>query len=452
LTGIEASRGATDLPIATAVRFGTVPRVDASPPSRRDTAAGAATADAVAGATAPTARWWVVLLLFTGSLINTIDRGSISTAVPSIMRDLHLDEAAMGIVLSSFFWAYVALNIPIGLLADRCGAKVTLGWSAFVWSIFSALTAVATRSWHLVLCRLGVGAGEAAIQPVNAKVVRAYFSTAERGTVVGIYLSAFRLGFAAAPVIMGYLITAYAWRGAFVITGAASLIWVLVWRLTFKEHRTAVSVNGPKTPWRKLLRHRTITGLVVCKFFQDYSYYLFVTWLPTYLVTERKLSLIKSGWYAAIPWVVACLFQPLVGWLSDLLIRRGITATGSRKGLVVAMNLFATVVVFTPYTASASVAVLLLTLSLAFESASSVLLWSICTEVAPDRAAASVGGILNCSGAVAGIIAPIVTGYLVRETGNFTLSLAIGGAMFVCASLSMLLIVGKVETIPLDDH
>jgi MFS family permease len=434
---------AANLPFASAERIRTVPPVDASTPSRRDAVAVAPTTGGPSGVAAPTARWWVVLLLFTGSLINTIDRGSISTAVPSMMRDLHLDEAAMGVVLSSFFWAYVALNIPVGLLADRCGAKVTLGWSAFVWSIFSALTAVGTRSWHLVLCRLGVGAGEAAIQPVNAKIVRAYFSTAERGTVVGIYLSAFRLGFAAAPVIMGYLITAYAWRGAFVITGAASLIWVLVWRLTFTERRTTV-MDRPKTPWRQLLRHRTITGLVVCKFFQDYSYYLFVTWLPTYLVTERKLSLIKSGWYAAIPWVVACLFQPLVGWLSDLLIKRGITATGSRKGLVVAMNLLATVVVFTPYTASAHAAVLLLTLSLAFESASSVLLWSICTEVAPDRAAASVGGILNCAGAMAGIVAPIVTGYLVRQTGNFTLSLAIGGAMFVCASLSMLLIVGKV--------
>ena len=188
-------------------------------------------------------------------------------------------------------------------------------------------------------------------------------------------------------------------------------------------------------------------GLVLCKFFQDYSYYLFVTWLPAYRVMERKLTLIKSGWYGAIPWIVAFLFQPLVGWASDVLIKRGWTATRSRKGLVIAMNLLATVVVFAAYAESAVVAVLLLTLSLAFESASSVLLWTVCAEVAPDRASASVAGIMNSAGALAGIVAPIVTGYLLKTTGHFEEALVVGGAMFVLASLAMGLVVGKVETI-----
>lgn len=394
-------------------------------------------------------RAWLVFLLFSGTLINAIDRGSISTAAPQMMQDLHIDSAMMGVVLSSFFWAYLVLNIPAGLIADRLGTKATLGWSAFVWSFFSALTGLATRTWQVVLCRIGVGVGEAAINPVNTKIVRAHFPTAERGTVVGIYLSGFRLGFAVAPIIMAYLIKAYSWRSAFVITGVASLAWVAVWFLTYRQadDETAPAGAAARVPWRQLLRHRTIVGLVLCKFFQDYSYYLFVTWLPAYLVMERKLTLIKSGWYAAIPWVVAFLFQPLVGWASDVLIKRGWTATRSRKGLVIAMNLLATVVVFAAYAESAGVAVLLLTLSLAFESASSVLLWTICAEVAPDRASASVAGIMNSAGALAGIVAPIVTGYLLKTTGHFEEALVVGGAMFVLASLAMGLVVGKVETI-----
>ena len=120
---------------------------------------------------------------------------------------------------------------------------------------------------------------------------------------MGIYLSGFRLGFAVAPVIMAYLIKASSWRSAFVITGFASLAWVAVWFLTYRqaEEETVPAQTAARVPWRQLLRPRTIVGLVLCKFFQDYSYYLFVTWLPAYLVMERKLTLIKSGWYAAIP-------------------------------------------------------------------------------------------------------------------------------------------------------
>lgn len=394
---------------------------------------------------------WIMTLLFSGTLINAIDRGSISTAAPAMMKDLQIDSAKMGVVLSSFFWAYVVMNIPGGLLADRFGAKRTLGWSAFIWSIFSTLTGTASHFWHVILCRIGVGTGEAAFNPIATKVVKANFPSAQLGTAVGIYLSGFRLGFAAAPVIMAYLIKAYSWRSAFVITGVASLLWVALWCLTYqgRDAETAAAGTAAKAPWLSLLRHRTVTGIVLCKFFQDYSFYLFVTWLPSYLIIERKMTLIKGGWYAAIPWIVAFFFQPTAGWLSDKLIKVGWSTTLSRKTVIVAMNALATVVVLTTYVKSAEVAVALLTLSLAFESASSVILWTVCAEVAPKNAAASVAGIMNTSGALAGILAPIVTGFLLKSTGNFAAALGVGGAMFVLASLSMWFVVGRVEMIEL---
>ena len=398
-------------------------------------------------------RWWLIFLLFTGTLINAIDRGSISTAAPSMMKELNIDATMMGVILSSFFWAYLVLNIPAGLIADRFGPKATLGWSAFLWSVFSALTGTATRFWHVVLFRIGVGAGEAAINPVNTKVVRANFSSAERGMAVGWYLSGFRLGFAAAPVIMAYLIQAYSWRHAFIITGAASLLWVVLWMFTYQEKAVAdpTAAAPAKIPWRELLRHRNITGIVLCKFFQDYSFYLFVTWMPAYLIVERKMTLIKGSWYAAIPWIAAFFFQPMAGWFSDRLIRRGQTPTQARKSVIIAMNVLAAVIIFAPYTDSAKIAVALLTLSLAFESASSVILWTVCAEIAPGPAAASVAGIMNPAGALAGIIAPVVTGYLLTTTGKFEAALLVGGIMFVLVSLTMWLVVGKVETIRLSN-
>src|SRR3974390_1633024 len=117
------------------------------------------------------ARWWLVFLLFSGKFINAIDRASLSTAAPHMMTDLKLDPAMMGVALSAFFWSYIVLNVPAGHLADKFGAKRVLGWAATLWSLASALTGAATHYLHVILVRIGVGAGEAASFPVNARIV-----------------------------------------------------------------------------------------------------------------------------------------------------------------------------------------------------------------------------------------------------------------------------------------
>jgi MFS family permease len=393
-------------------------------------------------------RWWIVFLLFTGTFVNAIDRGSISTAVPYIMDDLKIDGRMMGVILSSFFWAYMVLNVPTGLLADRLGAKGTLGWSAFVWSMFSALTGLAARQWQLLVFRMGVGAGEAAVMPVSTRVVKAHFSTPERATAAGWYLCGFRLGFALSPLIMTGLINTSGWRHAFLITGTASLAWVALWSCTYWENgkNEAAPVSGEAgVPWSRLLRHRSVAGLVLCKFFQDYSYYLFVTWLPAYLIQERGFTLIKSGWYTSLPWIAAFLFQPVAGGACDWLVRRGMSTTLARKGCIVAMQLLAAIVVIAGYVDSVVVAVCLLVMSVAFESGSSVILWTVCAEIAPDGVSASVAGIMNTAGAMAGIVAPIITGWSLMVTGSFRIALLVGGCMFVLGALSMWFIVGPVE-------
>ena len=190
-------------------------------------------------------------------------------------------------------------------------------------------------------------------------------------------------------------------------------------------------------------------GLVLCKFFQDYSLYLFVTWLPTYLIKERGFTLIKSGWYASLPWIAGFVFQPVAGGTCDWLVRRGVSPTLARKGCIVTMQLLAAIVVIAGYVDNAVVAVWLLVISLAFESGSSVILWTVCIEIAPDGVSASVAGIMNTAGAMAGIVAPIITGWLLMVTGNFQVALLVGGCMFVLAALSMWFIVGPVETMTL---
>jgi MFS family permease len=189
--------------------------------------------------------------------------------------------------------------------------------------------------------------------------------------------------------------------------------------------------------------------LVLCKFFQDYLFYLFVTWLPAYLIMERGFTLMKMGWYASLPWIAGAIAQPLVGWLSDWLIRRGVSITVSRKSIIILMQLMAASVVVAGYVADPILAVWLLTLSVACESASTSVLWATCADVAPPAAAGSVAGIMNSAGALAGILAPALTGFLVKATGSFQQALLLGSCMVVLAALSMWFVVGELKPIAL---
>lgn len=390
--------------------------------------------------------WWVVFLLFSGTFINAIDRASLSVAAPVLKVEWGLDDAKLGIALSAFFWFYMVMNIPAGLLADRFGAKRTLGWAAAVWSVCSAGTGMARNLAHLIVARVGVGAGEAANFPVNAKIVNNSFPPRQRGIAVACYTSGLRLGFAVTPVLMAWLIKDWGWRAAFYITGGASLVWVAVWSVTFQEEapaQTSPSAAAPKIPMARLLRDRTVSGLVLCKFFQDYLFYLFVTWLPGYLVLSRHFSLLKTGWYASLPWIAGCAAQPLAGWFSDWMIGRGVSVTASRKSVVIVMQLLAALVVVAGYVQDPMTAVWLLTIAVACESAATSVLWTACTDAAPRDGAGSMAGIMNSAGALAGILAPAATGFLAQWRGGFEIPLAVGGGMVLLAAASMWLVVGK---------
>ena len=398
-------------------------------------------------------RWWVIFILFAGTFVNAVDRGSMGVATPSIMKELSLDPALMGVILSAFFWSYFAGNIPSGALADKFGAKTTLGWAAFIWSFLSALTGAAQNFIQLVICRIGVGAGESALQPCNVKVVKRVFPTEERATAIGIFNAGIRLGLAAVPILMAYLITTWNWRVAFYVTGLGSLIWVVIWYYFYKEAKADPNIESAskeKVPWLKLLKHRSIIGIMLCKFFQEYLYNMFLTWLPAYLVMDRGFTVLKMGWYASLPWIVTFLALPLIGLLSDTLIKQGMSVTASRKGMIIIGQFIAASVICAVYAESPAVAMAFLVVALVCESGASTVLWSVCAEIAPRNTSASVAGMMNTAGALAGIVSPIVTGVLLKVTGNFQHAFLVASFMIIFAALSMWFIVGKVEQIELD--
>jgi ACS family D-galactonate transporter-like MFS transporter len=399
-------------------------------------------------------KMWILFLLFTGTLINAIDRSSLATANTYIGKDLHLDMSTMGLVLSAFGWTYLIFNLPVGWFCDRFGTKKVYGIAAFIWSVASALTGVAKGLGMLLFSRTLVGAGEAANFPAATKVIAENFEPSERGSATGIYLAGLRLGFALTPILMISLMLAFGtqdhpnWHMAFYITGLGSLLWVVLWFFTFKEHKQETNVriqNKSNISFTVLLKYRNTWAIIFIKFFQDYLYYLFLTWLPGYLATARHLDLKHVAFYATLPWIAGMLAQPLIGAISDKLVKAGYNVTKVKKTLIVIVQVISISVIGAALSQSAEMAAWLLVITMAAESASTAILWSIPQDLAPIGAAGVLGGLMNTAGAVASIVSPILTGFI-AEIYGFTAALVLGGSMMIGAALSVLFFLTEIKT------
>jgi MFS family permease len=362
----------------------------------------------------------------------------------------------MGLILSAFGWTYLLFNLPAGWLIDRYGTKKMYGIAATIWSLASALTGFARHVSHLFISRTLVGLGEAANFPATTKAVAENFEAETRNTATGIYLSGLRLGYALTPNLMISLMIFFGsanhpnWRMAFYITGFGSLIWVFLWFLTYREKLNNTSRTSKEKPHNysslQLLKHRNTWALIFIKFFQDYIYYLYLTWLPGYLIEERNLDLNAVAFYATLPWVAGMLAQPLIGIFADYLIGRGNNATFVKKSLLIVTQVIALTVIGAAYAKSAEIAAWLLIIALAAESASTAILWTLPQDLAPEGTSGTLGGIMNTSGAVAAIVSPIITGFVAQRFG-FAPALVVGGVSMLAASLSVLFFLTKIEPI-----
>lgn len=394
----------------------------------------------------------LIVLLSSGMLINSFDRGALGVAAPVMLKELHMDPGVMGIALSAFYCSYILCMIPVGRFADKYGAKKALGWAAAVWALASASTGLISGFYGLIAARLAVGAGEAAGNPLSAKVISENFSSAQRATATGFCLSGTKVGMALVPLVMGFLMTTWNWRVAFLITGCGSLLWCVAWHFFYKDDlKTDAALKAQKAaiPWKKLLTNRTVVGLMITKFFLDYLWVLFVSWLPAYLVMERGFSILKMGLYASIPWVMSFVAQPAMGLFSDWLIKKGVSVTKSRKYSLVGSQLVAASVIAVGFVDDPLIAVILLTINITGESASAGIMWTILAEVSPKGMGGTVTSAINTVSSIAGILAPTITGFIYKFTGSFQMALFVAGFGVLMSACAIMFIVEGIKPIQL---
>jgi MFS family permease len=407
------------------------------------------------GARAPVG---LVVMLSLALMINYIDRGAIATAAPLLQQELSLSPSEIGWVLAVFYWAYAPMQPVMGWLADRIGPALIMAVGLALWSLATAATGLVFGLTSLVILRLVMGVGEAAFYPSALSLLSRNVPATQRARATATMQFGAVVGPALGTLVGGMIMQAYGWRAMFVVMGSLSLAWLLFWRKRVSAERAAVAAapveHGPRRddpPYWLILRQRALWGGMMGTFCSNYAFYFVFSWLPLYLFTERGLSITHMTLATTAFYVADATSILMVGYLLDSWVKRGASFNRAYKtalglsaggvGLCLIASSLATGVV-------AAFALLLLTgIMDGFNSPSNP---SVTQTFAGPRATGRWMGIQNAVGNVAGMTAPVVTGYLVESSGHYTSALVVAGGVALCGLIAWLVIVPEVK--PIDWH
>lgn len=417
----------------------------------------------------PRSRWWIGVLLGSGVLVNYFDRINLSIAAPQIQQEFGLDAAQLGLLFSVFFWPYALLQIPVGLVLDRVGVTPIGRLSAALWSVATALTAVATGTAGIVAARILLGIAETPAFPANAKATGYWFPRNERGLATAIFDSAAKFSNVIGAPLVGLVVVTFGWRGGFWTMAALNFVYFVLYYAFYRDPSAArwlsvaehdyiraggaaaegAAPAGTGAMLGYLLSTRKVWGLTVGFAAYGYSFALFLTWLPGYLVREMHMSIIGSAEYTAIPWLVATITDLVIGgWLIDHLISRGSNETRVRKTILVLGMLLGLAVFGAAFTTNPILAIFWISVALAGLAAAAPVGWSIPSLIAPRGGAGTVGGIMNFVNNLMGAVAPVVTGFIVGVTGSFGGAFLVAGIALVVGIFAYVVLLGPIEPIP----
>jgi ACS family D-galactonate transporter-like MFS transporter len=398
-------------------------------------------------------RWTIVWLLFAASLINYLDRSSLSLALPLLSKDLGLGPESKGLLLSAFFWSYALMQIPVGWAADRVNLR-WLYFAAFVlWSVGQGLTGFAASLGVLILFRMLLGVGESIYLPGGTKIVSLLFESTERGLPCGLFDFGTRMGLVMGGLIIPWLLVRLGWRASFRLIGFAALLWVVPWLwatrggVVAQRPRPAASTRNRRQEIRWLLGNRNLIGICLGFFCFDYYWYLFVTWLPDYLVTVRHFTILHAGFFSSLPYFVFGASEPLGGWIADRLTAFGWNETRTRKGIVTVAFLCGLLLIPASRVQNAYTAVALIAGGSLVGLATGNLL-VILQCCAPQEDVGLWTGFENFAGNLAGVAAPLITGLLISRTGSYAPGFALAAIVLLGGIFCYWFIVGDLERIP----
>jgi ACS family hexuronate transporter-like MFS transporter len=401
-----------------------------------------------------TYRWRICALLFAATTINYIDRQVLGVLAPDLGRLIGWNEIEYGYIVTAFQAAYAMGLVCAGAVIDRLGTRIGYALAICIWSAAAMSHALARTALGFGVARFLLGLGEAGNFPAAIKTVAEWFPRRERALATGFFNAGSNIGAIIAALIVPIVAGRWGWQYAFLCTGALSAIWLAVWLTVYRSptQQPALSSaelahiqsdppeSSTKIPWLHLFGFRQTWAFVIAKFMTDPVWWFFVFWLPKYLHSRFDLTLNALGPPLIAIYCMADAGSIAGGWLAAAFIRRGWSVNRARKTAMLACALAVVPIVFVSMAHNLWIAVALIGLATAGHQGWSANLFTLTSDMFPQRAVASVVGLGGFAGAVGGMAIATFTGFLLQATGSYV-------AVFMMAASAYLLALAAVQGI-----
>ncbi len=400
----------------------------------------------------------IAILLGVGVLVNYLDRVNLSVAHDALQRTFGISDIVFGYLLGSYSWTYAAMQLPSGTLLDRFGVRRVMLVAILLWALASGLATVAPTIVLLFAARYLLGVGEAPAFPANAKAIGLWFSPRERGVPTATFDAAAKLSIGLGTPVLGLILLRYGLRANFAITAVLSLVYAGLFAWIYRDpapdealrSEASEEIEARSVGISELLRQPKIWGAALGSGACNYCFYLLLTWLPFYLQGGLKMTPQSAVLWSAVPWLFASAAGFGVGGvLVDGLLRRGKDADRVRRTVLAGGSTLGLLIFAPAFLHDARIILICLTLALCGISMQSPVAWTLPSLLAPPGGIGRAGSIINLSGQIAAITAPVLTGYLSTRTHTFGAAFSVAGIILLLGIVSYLFLLGKLERVHL---
>ena len=409
-------------------------------------------------------RWVIVALLFAATVINYIDRQMLGVLKPTLQGDLGWSERDYAAIVFWFQTAYAIGYIGFGRIVDLIGARLGYAIAFTIWTIAHIAHGGVHSVAQFAAVRFGLGIGEAGNFPAGIKAVTEWFPAKERAFAIGLFNAGANIGAIVTPLVVPWLVVAYGWRAAFVITGLATSVWVIFWWAMYRRPREHKRVTAselayieqdpvdPVTPlpWARIAAKRETWAYALGKFCIDPIWWFFLFWLPGFLAERYDLNILQFGPPLVAIYLLSDVGSVVGGWASSRMIKAGRSVNFARKMTMLGCAFAVIPIYFAQYYDDLWVAVLVIGIATAAHQAFSANLYTLPSDLFPRSAVGSVIGIGGTAGAVGGMIFALYTGEILERIGSYTPIFIVAGSAYFIALLLVHLLSPRLERVAVD--
>jgi MFS transporter, ACS family, hexuronate transporter len=396
-------------------------------------------------------RWWICSLLFAATALNYVDRQTIGVLEPYLAQQLHWTETDYANIVLAFQLAYAVGYVIFGKLIDRMGARFGYALAVVIWTIAHIAHAWANSLLDFVVARFAIGLGESGNFPAGLKAVAEWFPKQERAFATGVFNAGTNIGAILTPILVPAITLTLGWRAAFLITGSFTVVWLIVWLVVYRPPRKHKHVRAAELaliesdppdprvsiPWGSLLKIRETWAYALGKFLIDPIWWMYLFWLPEFLVKRHHLDLKTFGPPLVAIYLVSDLGSVAGGWMSSRMLRAGFSLNAARKLTMLVCSVLVLPVVAATHIDSLWGAVAIVALATAAHQGFSCNLFTLPSDVFPRQAVGSLIGIGGAAGAIGGMLLAKYAGWVLDRIGSFAPMFALAGLAYPLALLAV---------------